>query len=121
MRWRACVLTGAALVAAGCSSGASSTGPMGTVTGIYIRVGGPGGTPNLPLSGTISFRSQGGQTTNLNAGSTGKFTGQLPAGTYAVTAASGMVDNGTSTCSRPMTARVPAGKTVTLTIICDIR
>ena len=34
-------------------------GPTGTVTGTYIRVGGPSGTANLPLPGTISFRRGG--------------------------------------------------------------
>jgi len=53
-------------------------------------------------------------------GRTGKFTGQLPPGGYTVTATSSQINEGTSTCSRPLTTRVLAGKTVTLTLICDI-
>jgi hypothetical protein len=59
MRWRAALLAGAALAAAGCSAGAGS------------------------------FSSDG----------TGKFTGQLPPGTYAVTAESSLIDDGKGTCS----------------------
>jgi hypothetical protein len=119
MRWQAVVLAGAVLAAAGCSG---PPGPTGTVTGTYIRVGGPSGTANLPLPGTISFRSgSGGPVISVNSDSTGKFTGQLPAGTYAVTATSSLINDGKSPCSRPLTTRVQAGKTVTLTLICDIR
>ena len=77
MRWRAAVLAGAALVAAGCSNGAGATGPTGTVTGSYIRAGGPSGAPNVGLPGTISFRAGNGSLINFAADSAGKFSGQL--------------------------------------------
>jgi hypothetical protein len=118
MRWAAALVAGAALVAAGCSNAPS--GPTGTVTGTYIRMGGPAGTPNVPLPGTITFRGQSGSTINLNADSTGKFTGQLPAGTYTVTAKSSQINDGQGPCSRPLTTHVQADKTVTITLICDI-
>jgi len=117
MGWRTVVLAGAVLAIGGCST---ASGPTGTVTGTYIRVGGPAGTPNVPLPGTIGFRSDNGTTISVNSDSTGTFTGQLPPGTYAVTATSGLINDGKSTCSRPLTTRVQAGKTVSLTIICDI-
>lgn len=117
MRWQAVFLAGVVLAAAGCSHPA---GPTGTVTGTYIRVGGPPGTPNVPLPGTISFRGGGGSTISVNSDGTGGFTGQLPPGSYAVTAESSLINDGQSTCSRPLTTRVQAGKTVSLTIICDI-
>ena len=127
MRWRAGVtgilavaaLTVAALAAAGCSSGPAS--PTGTVTGSFIRVGAPAGTPNVPLPGTISFRGQDESTFSLSSDSTGRFTGQLPAGIYAVTAASSLINDGKSACSRPLTAHVHAGHTTAITLICDIR
>src|ERR1700722_372290 len=118
MWWRAGVLACAALVAAGCSSGA--TGPTGTVVGTYIRVGGPSGTSNVPLPGTISFQSRSGSTISLNSDSTGKFTGQLPTGTNSATEESSLINSGQSTCSTPLTTRVETGKTVTITLICDI-
>jgi hypothetical protein len=118
MRWRAGIVVGAVLAAAGCSS---TTGPTGTVTGTYIRVGGPAGTANVPLPGTISFRAGNGSTIGVSSDSTGRFTGQLPPGSYTVTATSSLINDGTSTCSRPLTTQVQAGKTVTLTLICDIR
>jgi hypothetical protein len=117
MRWRTFVLAGAVLAAAGCSS---TTGPTGTVTGTYIRVGGPAGTANVPLPGTISFRAGNGSTISVSSDSTGTFTGQLPPGSYTVTATSSLINEGKSTCSRPLTTRVQAGKAVSLTIICDI-
>ena len=117
MRWQVVALAGAVLAAAGCSS---TSGPTGTVTGTYIRVGGPSGTANLPLAGTISFRSGSGATINVNSDSTGRFTGRLPSGSYTVTATSSLINDAASTCSRPATARVQAGKTVTLTLFCDI-
>jgi hypothetical protein len=118
MRWQTVALVVAVLAAAGCSS---ATGPTGTVTGTYIRVGGPAGTANVPLPGTISFRAGDGSTINVSSDSTGTFTGHLPPGSYTVTATSSQINDGKSTCSRPLTTRVQAGKTVSLTIICDIR
>ena len=117
MRWQAVILIGAVLAVAGCSNAA---GPTGTVTGTYIRVGGPPGTPNVPLPGTISFRGGNGSTISVSSDGTGTFTGQLPPGSYAVTAESSLINDGKSACSRPLTTRVQAGKTVSLTIICDI-
>ena len=116
MRWQAVVLAGAVLAAAGCSS---TSGPTGAVTGTYIEVGGPVGTPNVPLPGTISFRSGSGSTINFSSDQTGRFTGQLPPGSYTVTATSRLIREGRA-CSEPLTTRVQAGKTVTLTVICDV-
>ena len=99
MRWQAVALAGAVLAVAGCSS---TTGPTGTVAGTYIRVG-------------------NGSVITVSSSSTGTFTAQLPPGTYGVTATSSLINDGKSTCSRPLTTRVQAGKTVSLTIICDIR
>lgn len=126
MRWLAGVLAGAALLTAGCSSGpssigASSTASTGTVAGTYIRVGGPSGAPDVPLPGMISFRERSGPTISINADSTGKFTVQLPSGTYAVTAESSLINDGKASCSRPLTTRVQPDQTVTITLVCDIR
>lgn len=109
----------ASLASGGCSS--SPAGPTGTVTGTFVRVGGPAGTPNVPLPGTISFHGDDGSTVSLSSGSDGKFSGQLPAGTYTVSAKSGQINDGNSPCSRPLTTHVRAGHSVTLILICDIR
>jgi hypothetical protein len=124
MRWLAGVLAGTALLAAGCSSSASSTGSTGstgTVAGTYIRVGGPLRAPDVPLPGMISFRERSGPTISINADSTGRFTVRLPSGTYAVTAESSLINDGKASCSRPLTTRVQADQTVTITLVCDIR
>jgi hypothetical protein len=124
MRRRAGLLAGAALAAAavvaaaGCS--AAPAEPTGTVVGTYIRVGGPAGTPNVPLPGTISFRNGDGSTISLSSDNAGTFTGQLPTGTYAVTAESSQIDGGNAPCSIPLTTRVQTGKTVTISLVCSI-
>jgi hypothetical protein len=120
MRWRRAVLAAAALVAAGCSNGGGTTRPTGTVVGTYIRAGGPAGAPDIPLSGTISFRGRSGSTTSFHSDDTGKFTVQLPAGTYAVTAESSLINDGKVPCSQPLTTRVQTGKTATIALICSI-
>lgn len=118
MRWLAVTFVGAALAVAGCAKSIPATA---TVTGTYIRVGGPPGTANMPLPGTITFRDPDGATTTFASDSTGRFTGHLPPGTYTVTATSSLINDGKSRCSRPLTAALQAEKTVTLTLICDIR
>ena len=117
MKWWAISLAAAVLAAAGCSSSAGSTG---TVTGTYILSGGPAGSPNMPLAGTISFRSGSGSVITIESDSTGRFTGQLPPGTYSVTATTGHVNDGESPCSQVLTTRVQAGKTVTLSLVCAV-
>jgi hypothetical protein len=117
MRWLAVVFAGVVLAVAGCAKPVPATA---TVTGTYIRVGGPPGTPNMPLPGTITFRDPNGATSTFNSDSTGRFTGHLPPGAYTVTATSSLINDGKSQCSQPLTARLQADKTVTLTLICGI-
>jgi len=117
MRWRAISLAVAVTAVAACSS---ATGPTGTVTGTYILSGGPSGAPNVPLAGTIIFRSASGSVISIESDSAGRFTGQLPPGTYSVTATTSHVNDGTSPCSQVLTARVQAGKTVTLSLVCAV-
>lgn len=118
MRWLAIVFAGVLLAVAACAKSVPATA---TVTGTYIRVGGPPGTANVPLPGTITFRDPDGATSTFNSDGTGRFTGYLPPGTYTVTATSSLINDGKSQCSRPLTARLQADKSVTLTLICDIR
>jgi len=56
----------------------------------------------------------------VESDSTGRFTGQLPPGTYSVTASTGHVNDGNSPCSQALTTRVQAGKTVTLSLVCAV-
>ena len=117
MRWWAISLAAAVLAAAGCSG---TTGSTGTVTGTYIREGGPSGAPNVRLPGTITFRASDGTTTSFSSGTNGTFTGQLPPGSYTVTATSSLINDGTSACSQSLSTRVQAGKTVSLTVVCAV-
>ena len=85
------VLAGAALAAAGAQRADRADRDR---AGTDVRVGGPPNTPNVPLPGTISFRVQDGSTISLSSDGSGKFSGQLPVGTYAVTAASSLINDG---------------------------
>ena len=117
MRWLAVAFAGVVLAVAGC---ARPVPPTATVTGTYTEVGGLSSTADLPLPGTITFRDPNGATVSFNSDRTGRFTGHLPPGTYTVTATSSLFNDGKTQCSRPLTTRLQAGKTVTLALICDI-
>ncbi len=140
-------MAGMVVVVAGCGSttvggtpvgGASSTSlggkttpGTGTVLGTFQRAGGPalpnGGTLVVPLAGVISFQRAGGGTTSVTVGKTGKFSVLLPPGTYRVSGRSASIqqqnpDGSTSTppCSMPLTARVRAGETERITVVCAV-
>jgi hypothetical protein len=115
MNWRHGALLVGAVLVAGCSAGQSATG---TVTGAFEQVGGPAmvvngkaETPISPLSGIITFTGAGGQKFSVSVGKSGVFSTRLPAGTYAVSGASG------SARSAPTTARVLAGETSAILVV----
>ncbi len=101
----------------------------GTVQGRYELEGGPiqpGGSPPpvRPLAGTVTFRGPGARI-SARAGTTGRFSVRLPAGSYAVSGRSPsireqlpdghVVEGG---CSAPQTVRVRAGQTERITVRC---
>lgn len=74
------MLGAVALVAAGCSSSPASSG---SVSGRLIMGGGPAGNSTISVSGQVRFRSlSGGNTYTTGVDKSGKFSIDLPAGSY---------------------------------------
>ena len=117
MSWRYGALVLAAVLAASC--GGLVHPAQGTVHGTFERAGGPAivkhgkaTTPVVPLAGTVTFTS-GSEKVSISVGSSGTFSTRLPPGTYAVSGVSGG-----KACSVPLTARVRAGETSRILVIC---
>jgi hypothetical protein len=113
----------------------------GTVQGKFVMEGGPvapdgtpgvapetpGVAPEVPLRGTVTFRDSRGHTFSVAVGQSGTFTVQLAAGTYRASGRSPQDEQGTALgavsdppCSAPLSARVRAGQTDRITLICYV-
>ena len=124
---------GIAILALGILAGCSADPPSGgiqqsvtqqtmtqhTVTGTFVRVGGPAPGSLVPLPGTITARAATGQTFTAKARSNGRFTLSLPPGTYRVSGRSPLIQSGQMVCSATALLRVsrdmPAGR---VTVVC---
>ena len=133
MNWRYGALLVGAVVVAGCGTASQSmqgTGTVqqtGTVQGTFERTGGPvimtngqAETLTVPLSGTVTFTGAGGQKFSVTVGSSGVFSVQLAAGSYAVSGVSGQISEGGLACSSPVTAHVQAGETAQILVVCPV-
>jgi hypothetical protein len=125
MNWRFGVLVVGAVLVAGCGGAAQPA--QGTVQGTFERVGGPAivtngkvETPVAPLSGTVTFTGAGGQKFSVSVGSSGKFSVQLAVGSYSVSGVTGQISGGGAACSAPVTARVRAGETARILVVCPV-
>lgn len=106
--------------------------PMGTVTGVFHRVGGPlgpGGTQPkvVPLTGRMRFTRPGHPAVSVPVGRSGRFTVQLPPGTYRVTGITPdiveVLDNGRQLdgrCHGPQHLRVRPGAAGHITVVCAV-
>lgn len=104
----------------------------GTVTGTFMRVGGPpgvGGTQPrpVPLTGTVLFTAGHHRKFAVRAGKTGRFTVGLPAGRYVASGTSpsmGYVLASGATvdppCAPPTPVTVVAGRTVRVSVVCAV-
>ena len=117
MSWRYGALLLAAVLVASC--GVVGQAAHGTVHGTFERAGGPATvkhgkvtTPVVPLAGTVTFTS-GSEKVSISVGNSGTFSARLPPGTYAVSGVSGG-----QACSVPPTARVQAGETSRILVLC---
>jgi len=81
---------------------------------------GKASTPVVPLSGTVTFTGVGGQKFSVSVGSSGAFSAELAAGSYAVSGVSGQLSEGGLACSAPVSARVRAGETVRILVVCPV-
>jgi hypothetical protein len=118
MSWRHGALLLAAVLVASC--GGLVHPAQGTVHGTFERAGGPAmvkhgkaTTPVVPLAGTVTFTNGSVSKISISVGSSGTFSIRLPPETYAVTGASGG-----QACSVPLTARVRAGETSRISVLC---
>jgi hypothetical protein len=91
---------------------------------------GPGGKQpgERPLSGTVTFTAAGHRRVTVRVGSSGRFSVQLPIGTYRVSGASPAVETSSGSsgkeqelpCSQPLSATVTAGHTSAVTVACVV-
>jgi hypothetical protein len=108
----------AAVLAASC--GGLAHPAQGTVHGTFERAAGPATvkhgkatTPVVPLAGTVTFTNGNVSKVSISVGRSGTFSTRLPPGTYAVSGVSGG-----QACSVPLTARVRAGETSRILVLC---
>jgi hypothetical protein len=104
----------------------------GTVTGVFHRVGGPlgpgGQQPKVvALTGRMRFTRPGHPAVSVPVGRSGRFTVQLPPGTYRVTGITPDIvevrSNGRQLdgrCHGPQDLRVRAGRTGHITVVCAV-
>ena len=105
---------------------------LGTVTGVFHRVGGPIGPHRqqpkvVPLTGRMRFSRPGHPAVSVPVGRSGRFTVQLPPGTYRVTGITPdiveVLNNGRQLdgrCHGPQDLRVRAGQTGHITVVCIV-
>jgi hypothetical protein len=105
---------------------------LGTVTGVFHRVGGPLGTGGqqpkvVSLTGRMRFSRPGHPAVSVPVGRSGRFTIQLPPGTYRVTGITPDIvevrSNGRQLdgrCHGPQDLRVRAGRTGHITVVCAV-
>lgn len=116
----------------GAAQSAPPPGQLGTVTGVFHRVGGPlgpgGQQPKVvPLTGRMRFTRPGHPAVSVPVGRSGRFTVQLPPGTYRVTGITPdiveVLDNGRQLdgrCHGPQDLRVRPGRTGHITVVCAV-
>jgi hypothetical protein len=123
------------VLAAGCAATGGQGGhaaAAGHVAGRLVMEGGalqPGGKQpgERPISGTVTFTAAGRRPVSAVVGSSGTFSVPLPPGRYHVSARSPAIvmvdDDGHSheeSCTRPASATVTAGHTITITLACIV-
>jgi hypothetical protein len=104
----------------------------GTVTGTFMRVGGPlglGGTQPrpVPLTGTVLFTARHHRMFAVGVGKTGRFTVGLPAGRYVVSGTSPsmgeVLASGATVdppCALPTSVTVVADRMVRVSVVCVV-
>jgi hypothetical protein len=98
------------------------------VLGTFQVKGGASGLPGTrPLSGVVTFRDKAGQETDVTASPAGRFSGNLPAGTYTVMARADQIRrqnaDGSVTdppCTGPVTVIVRPSETTRVTLTCYV-
>ena len=113
------------VLAAACSGGGCSSGPVptdGTLSGVLQAVGGPAPGNPRPLPGTIQLRDQNGRAvSSAIAGADGKFSVRVAAGTYVVTGRSPLYQGGRVDCQATGPVSVSSGKMTRVVVSCQLR
>ena len=135
---RTCGYALAALVLAGCATAsaqpttAKGHPATGHLTGRFFMEGGAislnGQQPgDRPIPGTVTFTAAGHRTVTIEVGPSGRFSKQLPPGTYQVSGRSPYIEtvNGPGKpqelpCAQLSSATVTAGHTTTITLTCIV-
>jgi hypothetical protein len=121
----------AAAMAQPAAGGHPASHATGRVTGHLIMEGGaiqPGQNqpPVRSIPGTVTFTETGHRPTSIQVGNSGKFSLQLAAGRYKVSAKSPRiieVNNGHDLelpCSQPVSVTVKAGHSAAITVACIV-
>ena len=133
LRTCACLL--AALLMAGCAGTVGQAPVTGHLAGRLVMEGGPMGPGGQqpgerPMRGTVTFTAAGHRQVAVQVGASGTFSVQLPPGTYQVSGRSPAIQtsNGSGAsgteqelpCSQPLSAKITAGHTATITVTCIV-
>jgi hypothetical protein len=98
----------------------SSAPRSGTLTGRLVLAGGPAPGRTIPADGSVVVTGSG-QSHVVQVGSDGRFTSELPPGTYMVTGTSAAFNDGMSVCQAQTKVTVIEGKTSDTGVLCPIR
>jgi hypothetical protein len=105
---------------AGCAAATATTAP-GTVTGQFIRVGGPAPGAAVPLPGHVVAVDSTGARITVNVGSNGRFSLSVPAGTYRLIGYSPLIQSGKARCGAEQPVVVTTDRTTPhVAVICSI-
>ena len=114
------IVTLLAATAAGVSfAGCSSPPIQGKLDGTLQAVGGPGETGPRALSGQVTFHGSTGHIATLGLTASGRFSANLPVGTYTVTGRSPQFEGGAGACQASGPVTVTTGATARVDVNCQ--
>jgi hypothetical protein len=93
---------------------------VGTLTGHLYGVGGPPPGAPQPWAGTVTLTGPGVHR-DIAVGAGGRFSVQVPAGTYTVAGRSPRYADGTGVCRAAGAATVTAGHRTRADVLCQMR
>jgi len=99
-------------------SAASSQQPTGTVTGQLMLVGGPAPGAPVPLTGTVTAQGRGSDHV-ATTDSHGRFSFNLPVGSYLLSGHSPKYDDGNGTCNSEAQITVQPHRVQQVNVLCQ--
>jgi len=116
LRVVACVL----LLASATACAGKHTGPVATISGRLLAVGGPPGVAARPLPGTVTLaNSTSHQDHVLTVGADGRYSASVVAGTYELTGRSPAYGSGTYGCNAAKPVLAMANATAHADVYCQ--